>query len=656
VADKRLAYRIVETALREALGETTDLGEWENLPLHRLLTKEAVASRFLLSVLLQVQILTSKKFSADDYKGGRPMLHLRRSGSEFAEYVDDSMLEAKSYPEASKDIGHFSRDRVSMIERLVAVPYVEHRSLEWLPGQPASTAPTASEPTPPPPPGSAASAPHTQPQDITRILEALTIREPHPTRHVPASESPVEPSEPPASEVFRAGDRHIDTESTEYAERARALEAERQQKEWETLSAQAAERARVELPHPGGRHIDIEPSRTEEGGRAAEDARRQREWELTKTYGAPAAPAPTRPAPAAPASYAPAPKRKREFSLKDILFGAPLKTPSLGVPDATAVRVFYATDRLQLPKLTGGVQYSKQRSLMGSVHYGKCEVSIPASHKVGKLETPSILRLEFRPDPKKHIILTKTDSLEEEEFFTQVNASVSRSTTKDTFVFIHGYNVSFEDAARRTGQMAYDLDFVGAPVFYSWPSNGKVADYPKDETNITWSTPHFQRFLKLMSERSGAERIHIIAHSMGNRAVCDALRALSYANPYLTFSHVVLAAPDIDAETFQELAETLQLISGRITLYESSKDKALSASKRIHGNPRAGEPLLVIPGLDTIDASEIDTDFLGHSYFSSNWPLLSDIHAILSDDKPPAGRFGLKPMEHKDGRYYAFRK
>jgi esterase/lipase superfamily enzyme len=69
---------------------------------------------------------------------------------------------------------------------------------------------------------------------------------------------------------------------------------------------------------------------------------------------------------------------------------------------------------------------------------------------------------------------------------------------------------------------------VGAPIFYSWPSNGKTADYFKDETNITWSTPHLEEFLGLIAQKSGAERIHIIAHSMGNRAVCDALKALSY--------------------------------------------------------------------------------------------------------------------------------
>ena len=186
--------------------------------------------------------------------------------------------------------------------------------------------------------------------------------------------------------------------------------------------------------------------------------------------------------------------------------------------------------------------------------------------------------------------------------------------------------------------------------------NGAVADYLKDETNVAWSVPHFQRFINLLIARSGAERIHIIAHSMGNRLVCDALKVLSYElGSRLKLNHLVLAAPDIDADTFRELAATLQKVSGRITLYESSKDKALMVSRAIHGNPRAGEPLLIIPGLDAIDASAVDTNFLGHSYFSDNWPLLSDIHSILFKDDPPASRFGLTETEHPDGKYYAFR-
>jgi esterase/lipase superfamily enzyme len=337
--------------------------------------------------------------------------------------------------------------------------------------------------------------------------------------------------------------------------------------------------------------------------------------------------------------------------------GSPVLKPSEPSPHATLVQVFYATDRMKVADLTGCVEYGVERSLNGNLHYGRCEVSIPKLHKIGKLETPSILRLEFRPNPKRHIILSNTYSLEEDAFFELLKSSVAKSASKDAFFFVHGYNVSFEDAARRTGQMGYDLSFVGAPIFYSWPSNGKTADYLKDETNITWSTPHLEKFLGLLAQKSGAGRIHVIAHSMGNRGVCDALKALSYdRTSQLRFTHLVLAAPDIDADTFQELASTLQRLSGRVTLYESSQDKAIWASKKIHGNPRAGEPLLVVAGMDTIDASAIDTDFLGHSYFSDNWPLLSDIHSILFKDEPPSGRFGLVEMEHEDGKYYAFKR
>lgn len=373
--------------------------------------------------------------------------------------------------------------------------------------------------------------------------------------------------------------------------------------------------------------------------------------EFTRMFSSPAAPAPPHvgvPQPPAPSAGLPMPVRTPQ--------AAPISSSAERPKDATLVNVFYATDRLQLPRLTGGCGYGRQRSLLGSLHYGVCEVSIPKSHKLGKLETPSILRLEFRVNPAKHVTLAKTYSLEEREFFERVRTCVARSAAKDAFIFVHGYNVSFENAARRTGQIAYDLDFIGAPIFYSWPSNGKTFDYPKDEANVTWSTPHFQRFLTLLAQNSGAARIHIIAHSMGNRAVCDALKTLSYdTSSALKLNHLVLAAPDIDAETFQELAATLQKLSGRITLYESSKDRALLASKKLHGNPRAGEPLLIIPGLDTIDASSIDTDFLGHSYFSDSWPLLSDIHSILFSDTPASTRFGLIARDHPAGTYYAFR-
>jgi hypothetical protein len=84
-------------------------------------------------------------------------------------------------------------------------------------------------------------------------------------------------------------------------------------------------------------------------------------------------------------------------------------------------------------------------------------------------------------------------------------------------------------------------------------------------------------------------------------------------------------------------------MSGHVTLYASSRDRAIRLSRKLHKNPRAGAPpLVIIPGIESIDASEMGADFFKHSYFSDSWPLLSDIHELLADDKPAGLRFGLR--------------
>ena len=166
-------------------------------------------------------------------------------------------------------------------------------------------------------------------------------------------------------------------------------------------------------------------------------------------------------------------------------------------------------------------------------------------------------------------------------------------------------------------------------ILYSWPAKGRVRYYLADEANVIRTVPHFERFLGLIADRSGAMRVHLIAHSTGNRAVCDALKALSskrMETQDVLLSHLVLAAPDIDAETFRELALALKKISNYVTLYASSRDKAIRASQKLHENPRAGAPpLVIVPGIDSIDASALGADWLAHSCFSDNWPALSDI-------------------------------
>ena len=75
----------------------------------------------------------------------------------------------------------------------------------------------------------------------------------------------------------------------------------------------------------------------------------------------------------------------------------------------------------------------------------------------------------------------------------------------------------------------------------------------------------------------------------------------------------------------------------RVTLYASSNDEALRLSKKLHGYPRAGEAgrdIVILPGMDTVDCTAVDTSLLGHSYYGDSGSVLSDIVEVLEDAKP----------------------
>lgn len=313
------------------------------------------------------------------------------------------------------------------------------------------------------------------------------------------------------------------------------------------------------------------------------------------------------------------------------------------------VRIFYATDRKRSnsrqPALFYGGARLEAEGNSPMLELGACEVSVPFSHQIGELESPVWWKLEFRPDPERHVVLMSVVPLDGNRFFSELRTRVSGSPGKEAFVFVHGYNTTFEDAARRTAQIAHDLRFSGAPVLYSWPSQGEVAKYTFDENNIEWTWKHLADFLQALSRQSGASTIHLIAHSMGNRALTKALEVMP-KSPSPLFREVVLAAPDIDAGVFKQMAAAIKGKAERITLYASSKDKALLASKKVHGEPRAGdsERMVIVDGVDSIDASLADTDFLGHGYVFKN-SILLDIDTLFRQRTPPQQRDKLKPQQ-----------
>lgn len=335
----------------------------------------------------------------------------------------------------------------------------------------------------------------------------------------------------------------------------------------------------------------------------------------------------------------------------------PADNPNVARGQAFAqVTVMFGTDRKLDPR-TGGFGGARGTG----ISYGEVAVSIPQGHRTGELEAPSLWKLEFREDPRRHMVVLDRSPLTRLAFLNRVKARAqAQGASGSSFIFVHGYNVAFDDAARRTAQITYDLDYRGVPVFYSWPSQGTLQGYTTDENNAQWSEANLKRFLVDFAQKSGTKDLYLIAHSMGNRVLTGALRQAFAEQPRLKgrFKEIILTAPDIDAEIFKrDIAPALAAGCDRITLYASDGDNALLASKKVHGYPRAGdtaEGIVVVPGIETIDASGLDTSFLEHSYFATAPPVIGDIRRVLLDGLRAARR-GLEPRTAGGGSYWKLR-
>lgn len=326
--------------------------------------------------------------------------------------------------------------------------------------------------------------------------------------------------------------------------------------------------------------------------------------------------------------------------------------------EAKQVKVFFHTDRA--PDRDDKNYFSGVR---GDLYYGISHIGIPAGHLMGRHEEPSLLKFEWSPDEHKHIKVTDVKIQAKDDFILGLSEAVSNSPGNKVMVFVHGYNVEFGEASKVVAQFTNDLKFTGPVVLFSWPSQGTLTGYSTDETNAEWATAHFVEFMKTLLEEIPAKDIYLVAHSMGNRILGNGFNKLASDLPksYLAlFREIVMIAPDIDADVFrQDMAPRLARTGIHTTLYASSNDRALRASKAFHGYARAGdagEGVVVVDGVETVDVSDASGGLLGHSYFAEDRRIMEDIFALLQSGQRADGRFGLGVVELDDGRYWTFRK
>ncbi|MCR9420668.1 alpha/beta hydrolase [Vibrio sp. RM-69-4] len=312
------------------------------------------------------------------------------------------------------------------------------------------------------------------------------------------------------------------------------------------------------------------------------------------------------------------------------------------------VDVYYATNR----------QPSKDKGIFGNLvdnktNYGVAKVSVPKNeHRSGSVERPSgFFKIIIREDKNKHFVIDSGENLKEADFF---DALKSESNKKSLMVFVHGYNVSFQNAIFKSAQIKYDLNYEWPLVLFSWPSKSSVKSYVSDKESALNSSVALASLLKKISEMD-IDEVFVIGHSMGTFCLAEALRELDIKdNP---FQRLVLAAADIQKQAFFErYCEKIKASFNMVSLYASSSDKALIASNMINESERVGDTrngIVVVDGIESIDMSELDDNLfsLGHSYISESNRALDDLYHFLINGLPAEMR-RLKKLLNGESKTY----
>ncbi len=355
------------------------------------------------------------------------------------------------------------------------------------------------------------------------------------------------------------------------------------------------------------------------------------------------------------------------------------------------VEVVYVTDRLSEPRRDGLLAYGSERS--DALSYGICTVAIGRDlswadlvhdsrtrHRRNalNLSCQSIRELGHLPKTPLALVMRNGELVDDpdalgavaaakEEFCDFVSQRLSEAGgKKEAYVYVHGFNNTFEDAAFVMAGLWHFLGRQGIPFIYTWPAGGGGYGYDRESGEFT--IYHLKQFLRGLASCPDVEKIHLIAHSRGTDVALTALRELQIENrgagsegsAALKLGNLVLAAADLDLQVVRQriVAERLMLLPECLTVYTSDDDMAISAaeilfrSTRRLGELRASDltpeqkaNLAAVPQMQIIQC-RVTNSLLGHDYFHSNPAVSSDLILLLRDGREPGVEHGRPLIKH----------
>lgn len=276
------------------------------------------------------------------------------------------------------------------------------------------------------------------------------------------------------------------------------------------------------------------------------------------------------------------------------------RLPSVPDGDRRRFQFFYATNRAD----TDETFYERGNEIGKNMSTGIFDVLI----------SPYMHIQPFIWFEKKSIEWAGREELQQDAFRSNLYQAVQSSPQKSILVIVWGYRDWFQSAALKTAYTAYVLDINTPVLLFDWPGNqgDGPRGYAAAQRMATQSAPDLGRMLAGLMRDTGAENVWLMGSSLGCQTICDSLDWLADQPELIQdqrkIAHVVLSAPDVSAEAFDEqFSHSIQTLSKHLTAYVSSNDRALLMSHWLNRSRRLGRKAeVMVPPEERIGQYEFE--------------------------------------------------
>ncbi len=255
----------------------------------------------------------------------------------------------------------------------------------------------------------------------------------------------------------------------------------------------------------------------------------------------------------------------------------------------------------------------------------------------------------------------------------EVQRRLAQAPKREVLLFVHGFNETFATAAYTAADLCHFLGREPVCAFFTWPASSTgnfLTSYTTTTESAEFAVEHLKKTIRMLGTTPGVERVQILAHSRGTALTLRALAALALEaivagkdpTKLYKIDNLVLFSPDIDVDVAgQEITNLVSdpdlptpranvrlILNGRFTIYASPEDRALAVSQFLfRSRDRVGQlrpedvPDPIQRYFETIGHTDLisyegkRTDFFGHSYFTSNPQVSSDLIELLRYGKGP---------------------